>query len=193
MCVNSPPDAAPVDTSIRTSAAPGSSGTGGSKSATPLRGRTRGGNKTTTPGESTIAVVTPHGICEDGDGGDSLSHTLTAAEHGLLLCVSVPDAAMSACWPQVVGFSLAEKAWGMVDVAGLSPIGFEDDAFDQLVLPATLRPFMGRPGITLAELTAPYMLGQPPFSTSELQSLIEPEYEVDRFALDVPFTRLSCV
>lgn len=40
------------------------------------------------------------------------------------------------CVPHLYGFSLAAKRWGMVEIEGLSPIAWRDDAFDRLVMPA---------------------------------------------------------
>ncbi|KAF7716921.1 Uncharacterized protein PECH_000687 [Penicillium ucsense] len=53
---------------------------------------------------------------------------------GLILWDSVPSEFVIFCWPALVGFSFTIKAWGHVLVDGLSPIHFQDDAFDRLVL-----------------------------------------------------------
>jgi hypothetical protein len=37
-------------------------------------------------------------------------------------------------WPRVPAFSLSVKRWGLIDLTGLSPITFREDAFDLLVL-----------------------------------------------------------
>ncbi|KAK3179686.1 hypothetical protein K4F52_008935 [Lecanicillium sp. MT-2017a] len=54
------------------------------------------------------------------------------------LCIwdQVPQEFRITCWPALVGFSFTAKAWGHVLVAGLSSIGFQDQAFDRLVLSA---------------------------------------------------------
>jgi hypothetical protein len=52
----------------------------------------------------------------------------------LVLWDSVPQEFVIFCWPALVGFSFTAKAWGHVLVDGLSPINFQDQAFDQLVL-----------------------------------------------------------
>jgi hypothetical protein len=52
----------------------------------------------------------------------------------LFLWDSVPQDFVIFCWPALVGFSFTTKAWGHVLVDGLSPINFQDQAFDHLVL-----------------------------------------------------------
>jgi ATPase family protein associated with various cellular activities (AAA) len=52
----------------------------------------------------------------------------------LVLWDQVPDEFVMMCWPALVGFSFTAKAWGHVLVDGLSPIDFQDQAFDRLVL-----------------------------------------------------------
>jgi hypothetical protein len=46
----------------------------------------------------------------------------------------IPKEMVLFCWPALVGFSFTAKAWGHVLVAGLEPIQFRDQAFEQLVL-----------------------------------------------------------
>ncbi|KAJ5905492.1 uncharacterized protein N7473_002408 [Penicillium subrubescens] len=52
----------------------------------------------------------------------------------LVLWDSVPQEFVLFFWPALVGFSFTAKAWGHVLVDGLSPINFQDQAFDHLVL-----------------------------------------------------------
>ncbi|CEO60152.1 hypothetical protein PMG11_04791 [Penicillium brasilianum] len=52
----------------------------------------------------------------------------------LILWETVPRDFVIFCWPTLVGFSFTTKAWGHVLVDGLSPIEFQDQAFDHLVL-----------------------------------------------------------
>ncbi|KAJ5380254.1 uncharacterized protein N7496_002682 [Penicillium cataractarum] len=52
----------------------------------------------------------------------------------LVLWDAVPREFVIFCWPALVGFSFTTKAWGHVLVDGLSPIEFQDQAFDHLVL-----------------------------------------------------------
>merc|ERR1712232_673975 len=40
------------------------------------------------------------------------------------------------CWPMVMGYSFAQKIWGHAMVEGLSPIVWEDRAWDALVIPS---------------------------------------------------------
>ncbi|CAN9480310.1 unnamed protein product [Alternaria alternata] len=47
---------------------------------------------------------------------------------------TVPDEFIPYCWPALVGFSFTAKCWGHVLVSGLSPIQFQDTAFQHLVL-----------------------------------------------------------
>jgi hypothetical protein len=47
----------------------------------------------------------------------------------------IPNELYIFCWPAIVGFSFTAKAWGHVLVSGLNEIKFQDNAFDQLVLP----------------------------------------------------------
>lgn len=46
----------------------------------------------------------------------------------------VPPAFLITCWPALVGMSFTAKAWGHVLVDGLSPIDFQEHAFDRLLL-----------------------------------------------------------
>ncbi|KAI9101823.1 P-loop containing nucleoside triphosphate hydrolase protein [Phlyctochytrium arcticum] len=46
----------------------------------------------------------------------------------------IPDQLLLFHWPALVAFSFTAKAWGHVLVDGITPIQFNDSAFDQLVL-----------------------------------------------------------
>jgi SpoVK/Ycf46/Vps4 family AAA+-type ATPase len=54
--------------------------------------------------------------------------------NGMVLFDRIPNDYLEFVWPCVVGFSLSAKAWGDCLVDGLEDIGFNDDAFDRLVL-----------------------------------------------------------
>jgi hypothetical protein len=62
---------------------------------------------------------------------DSTKSSTTVA---LTLWDTVPTDFIPYCWPALVGFSFTAKCWGHVSVSGLSPIQFQDTAFQQLVL-----------------------------------------------------------
>lgn len=51
----------------------------------------------------------------------------------------IADADLWMTWPVLYGFSFGAKQWGELEVAGLSPIQFRDDAFDKLVLDAEIK------------------------------------------------------
>jgi hypothetical protein len=53
----------------------------------------------------------------------------------LFILPEVPKQLLAFTWPALVGFSFTAKSWGHVLVHGLGPIKFNDQAFDQLVLP----------------------------------------------------------
>ncbi|KAG0340020.1 hypothetical protein BG004_006578 [Podila humilis] len=69
-----------------------------------------------------------------GNGGGSGGNS-TGGQDTLLLWGTVPQEFVIFCWPAVVGFSFSAKAWGHVLTSGLEPIAFQDQAFEQLVLP----------------------------------------------------------
>jgi len=54
---------------------------------------------------------------------------------GMCFLDSVPPERFWNCWPMVLGYSFASKAWGQAMVEGLSPITWIDGAWDALVLP----------------------------------------------------------
>ncbi len=58
----------------------------------------------------------------------------SSATEVLTLWDTVPDEFIPYCWPALVGFSFTAKCWGHVLVSGLSPIRFQDTAFQHLVL-----------------------------------------------------------
>mmetsp|Transcript_61821 Transcript_61821/g.119103 ORF Transcript_61821/g.119103 Transcript_61821/m.119103 type:complete len:621 (+) Transcript_61821:106-1968(+) len=49
---------------------------------------------------------------------------------------AIPARRLWNCWPLVPAYCFSSKAWGHAEVAGLSPIEWEDGAWDALVLPA---------------------------------------------------------
>ncbi len=49
---------------------------------------------------------------------------------------AVPPERCWNCWPLVPAFSFASKRWGHAEVGALSPVAWEDAAWDALVLPA---------------------------------------------------------
>jgi len=55
---------------------------------------------------------------------------------GMCFLDTVPVHRFWNCWPMVLGYSFASKAWGQAMIEGLSPIIWENDAWDALVLPA---------------------------------------------------------
>ncbi|KAI8614036.1 P-loop containing nucleoside triphosphate hydrolase protein, partial [Chytriomyces sp. MP71] len=63
-----------------------------------------------------------------------LVHGQPPVADSMLLYQTPPSALHALIWPAAVGFSFAVKAWGHVLVDALSPIPFNDHAFDQLVL-----------------------------------------------------------
>lgn len=56
---------------------------------------------------------------------------------GMILFDEVPSDYKDCCWPAVIGFSFTSKCWGDVLVDGLSQINFQDEVFNNLVLPAS--------------------------------------------------------
>jgi len=54
---------------------------------------------------------------------------------GMCFLDAVPSTHLWNCWPMVLGYSFASKAWGQAMVEGLDPISWEDGAWDALVLP----------------------------------------------------------
>lgn len=62
------------------------------------------------------------------------SHSESSQTESLLIWDQVPEEFLITCWPALVGFSFTAKVWGHVLVSGLSNIGFQDQAFDSLVL-----------------------------------------------------------
>ncbi|KAL1515773.1 hypothetical protein AB1Y20_002389 [Prymnesium parvum] len=62
------------------------------------------------------------------------------AEEGsldLLLLSELPPSLVWCTWPVVAGFSFSAKSWGVVMVASLKPVTFNEQSFDRLVLPST--------------------------------------------------------
>jgi hypothetical protein len=53
----------------------------------------------------------------------------------LLVESPLPDSLIRRTWPVVCGFSLESRTWGLALVDGLSPVVFQESAFDALVLP----------------------------------------------------------
>ncbi|KAF2009028.1 P-loop containing nucleoside triphosphate hydrolase protein [Aaosphaeria arxii CBS 175.79] len=60
--------------------------------------------------------------------------TKSSTTETLTLWDDVPTEFIPYCWPALVGFSFTAKCWGHVLVSGLSPIQFQDTAFQHLVL-----------------------------------------------------------
>ena len=52
----------------------------------------------------------------------------------IFLLNSIPTELLAITWPALVGFSFSNKSWCHVLVNGLSPIKYNDNAFDELVL-----------------------------------------------------------
>ncbi|TPX76273.1 hypothetical protein CcCBS67573_g02474 [Chytriomyces confervae] len=74
-------------------------------------------------------------ILSDQGGSKAASGNAQPPVSDSMLLYNQPPASMYAViWPAVVGFSFAVKAWGHVLVDALSPIQFNDDAFNQLVV-----------------------------------------------------------
>ena len=63
------------------------------------------------------------------------SNQQQGAQDAFVVWSVVPEEFVIYCWPAVVGFSFTVKAWGHVLVSGLHEINFNEQAFDQLVLP----------------------------------------------------------
>jgi len=55
---------------------------------------------------------------------------------GMCFLDTVPCERLWNCWPMVLAYSFASKAWGQAMVEGLSTISWEDKAWDALVLPS---------------------------------------------------------
>ena len=53
----------------------------------------------------------------------------------LVLSAPLPDNLLWLTWPVAAGFSFDAKSWGVVMVAGLRPVTFNEEAFARLVLP----------------------------------------------------------
>ena len=53
----------------------------------------------------------------------------------LVLSAPLPDTLLWLTWPVAAGFSFDAKSWGVVMVAGLRPVTFNEEAFSRLVLP----------------------------------------------------------
>lgn len=64
----------------------------------------------------------------------STSFRKSSATDMLTLWDNVPEEFISYCWLALVGFSFTAKCWDHVLVSGLSPIQFQDTAFQHLVL-----------------------------------------------------------
>lgn len=62
------------------------------------------------------------------------STTKKSATDALTIWETVPVEFIPYCWPALVGFSFTAKCWGHVLVSALSPIRFQDSAFQHLVL-----------------------------------------------------------
>ncbi|TQS32502.1 hypothetical protein Golomagni_07177, partial [Golovinomyces magnicellulatus] len=61
-------------------------------------------------------------------------HLAASDSDGLYIWDQVPSDLLMTCWPILVGMSFTAKTWGHVLVTGLSPIDFQELAFEQLVL-----------------------------------------------------------
>ena len=75
-----------------------------------------------------------------GPGGAAGSGQLAAAAEEeslelLLLPSPLPPSLAVLTWPVVAGFSFHTKSWGVVLVAGLRPVAFNEEAFRRLVMP----------------------------------------------------------
>jgi hypothetical protein len=81
-------------------------------------------------------AATPAAHSAGADGGGAAA---AAAEEEslelLLLSAPLPDSLLWLTWPVVAGFSFDAKAWGVVMVAGLRPVAFNEQAFTRLVMP----------------------------------------------------------
>jgi len=56
-------------------------------------------------------------------------------EDVLLLDGPLPDSLIRRTWPVVCGFSMESRTWGLVLVDGVKPVRFQEQAFEELVLP----------------------------------------------------------
>ncbi|USP77427.1 P-loop containing nucleoside triphosphate hydrolase protein [Curvularia clavata] len=81
--------------------------------------------------EPTLAMVK---IAERYRQWLATSSTRSSATEALILWDTVPTEFVPYCWPALVGFSFTAKCWGHVLVSGLSPIQFQDTAFERLVI-----------------------------------------------------------
>ncbi|KAF3389436.1 hypothetical protein F1880_004144 [Penicillium rolfsii] len=82
--------------------------------------------------EATLSIIQLAGRYRQWLSKRSRLDTLETEQ--LVLWDSVPREFALFCWPALVGFSFTTKAWGHVLVDGLSPIHFQDQALDHLVL-----------------------------------------------------------
>jgi SpoVK/Ycf46/Vps4 family AAA+-type ATPase len=69
------------------------------------------------------------------DGGGQAAAAEEESLELLVLSAPLPPSLLWLTWPVVAGFSFDAKAWGVVMVAGLRPVTFNEEAFARLVLP----------------------------------------------------------
>ena len=76
-----------------------------------------------------VSTSSPKGADEDDDEDLLVGDVL-------LLQEPLPDSLIQRTWPVVCGFSLETRMWGLALVDGITPVQFQEQAFDELVLPA---------------------------------------------------------